>query len=82
LIAVFIFEYFIGEMKQWHHPKCLFEMFEKARATTKIIESTDEIEGFTDLTDEDKDMIKDLLKGLLLEVLHILYPRVMSLIGC
>jgi len=51
-------------MKQWHHPKCLFEMFEKARATTKIIESTDEIEGFTDLTDEDKNMIKDLLKGL------------------
>lgn len=52
-----------GEMKQWHHPKCLFETFERARATTKIIESSDEIDGFTTLNDDDKQMIKDLIAG-------------------
>ena len=51
-------------MKQWHHPKCLFEMFERARATTKIIDSSDEIEGFTELTDDDKKLIKGLIAGM------------------
>lgn len=50
-------------MKQWHHPKCLFEVFERARATTKVIDSTDELAGFTDLNDADKDMIKGLIAG-------------------
>ena len=27
-----------GDMKQYHHPICLFESFKKARATTKVIE--------------------------------------------
>ena len=27
-----------GDMKQYHHPICLFESFKIARATTKIIE--------------------------------------------
>ena len=27
-----------GEMKNYHHPACMFETFKKARATTKIIE--------------------------------------------
>ncbi|XP_067951592.1 DNA ligase 3-like [Watersipora subatra] len=48
-------------MKQWHHPKCLFEVFEKARATTKIIDTPDEIEGFSDLLTEDKEMLKALI---------------------
>lgn len=50
-----------GEMKQWYHPKCLFETFERARAATKIIESSDEVDGFTTLTDEDKELIKSLI---------------------
>jgi len=54
---------FVGEMKQWYHPKCLFETFEKARATTKIIDSSDEITGFSDLRDEDKEMVKGLITG-------------------
>lgn len=53
----------VGEMKQWHHPKCIFQMFEKARATTKIIESSDELDGFTTLSDEDKELIKGLISG-------------------
>ena len=27
-----------GEMKNYHHPTCIFQTFLKARATTKIIE--------------------------------------------
>ena len=38
-------------------------MFERARATTKIIDSPDELEGFTDLNDADKDLIKGLIAG-------------------
>lgn len=54
----------LGEMKQWYHPKCLFETFERARATTKIIDSTDEIDGFTDLNHEDKDLLKSLISDI------------------
>lgn len=46
-----------GEMKQYHHVDCLFESFKRARATTKVIESADDIHGFGELQDEDKDLI-------------------------
>ena len=49
-------------MKNYHHPKCIFETFKKARATTKKIEEPGDIEGFEDIQDEDKDMIKKLIK--------------------
>ena len=52
-----------GEMKQYHHPRCIFETFIKARSTTKIIEEADNIEGFTDLQQDDKDMLNQLIKG-------------------
>uniref|UniRef100_A0A158PA23 DNA ligase n=1 Tax=Angiostrongylus cantonensis TaxID=6313 RepID=A0A158PA23_ANGCA len=45
------------DMKQYYHPHCLFEMFFKARASTKVVENTDDIEGFGDLRDEDKEVI-------------------------
>ncbi|KAJ1366160.1 DNA ligase 3 [Parelaphostrongylus tenuis] len=45
------------DMKQYYHPHCLFEMFFKARANTKVVESSDDIEGFEDLKDEDKEVI-------------------------
>lgn len=44
-----------GDMKQWYHMNCLFETFERARATTKVIEALDDVEGFTDLTPQDKE---------------------------
>jgi DNA ligase-3 len=53
-----------GEMKQYHHPACLFETFVRARSTTKIIESPDDIEGFGDLEQPEKDLINQLIKGL------------------
>ena len=55
-----------GEMKQWFHPQCIFESFQRARATTKKIEEPDDVEGFTDLQQEDKDRILKLIKGTLL----------------
>ncbi|BFZ23274.1 hypothetical protein BsWGS_26312 [Bradybaena similaris] len=51
-----------GDMKQWFHPKCIFETFVKARATTKKIEEPEDAEGFGDLNQEDKDLIKQLIE--------------------
>lgn len=52
-----------GVMKQYHHPKCMFETFVRARSTTKIIEGPDDLEGFVELKDEDKDALKALIAG-------------------
>ncbi|KAK6630885.1 hypothetical protein RUM44_003055 [Polyplax serrata] len=46
-----------GTMKQWHHVPCIFEVFKKQRATTKKIESPDEIGGWESLDDADKEEI-------------------------
>lgn len=51
-------------MKQWFHPDCVFETFLRARATTKKIEDPDDLEGFADLEQEDKNTILKLIKGL------------------
>lgn len=52
------------DMKQYFHTNCLFEMLFKARPTTKVIDETDEIEGFEDLNAEDQDEIKKLVDEL------------------
>lgn len=54
-----------GEMKQYFHAKCLFETFAKARSTTKVIENDDDIEGFSQLQQDDQDFVNDLIKELL-----------------
>ncbi|XP_060574144.1 DNA ligase 3-like, partial [Ruditapes philippinarum] len=51
-----------GDMKQWFHPDCVFETFVRARATTKKIEDPDDLEGFSDLEQADKDAILKLIK--------------------
>lgn len=43
--------------------KCLFDTFARARATTKIIESVDEIEGFQSIEEADKKEIINLIKA-------------------
>ena len=53
-----------GEMRQWYHPQCMFETFLRARATTKKIEEPDDVEGFTDLDQEDKERLLKLMKGI------------------
>jgi DNA ligase 3 len=52
-----------GEMKQYHHPSCLFETFLRARSTTRIIMEPDDVHGFDDLVDEDQKIISDLIDG-------------------
>ncbi|ULU05123.1 hypothetical protein L3Y34_017682 [Caenorhabditis briggsae] len=52
------------DMKQYFHKECLFEMLFKARPTTKVIDETEEIEGFEDLNAEDQDEIKKLVDEL------------------
>lgn len=37
------------EMKNYFHPECLFETLTRCRATTKVIDSPDDIEGFSEL---------------------------------
>ena len=47
-----------GKMKAWHHLSCLFEVFAKQRASTKRIDDPEQdISGWDDLCDEDKDAI-------------------------
>lgn len=46
-----------GTIKQWHHIPCMFEVFKKQRATTKKIESPDEIGGWETLNETDKQEI-------------------------
>ena len=52
------------DMKQYFHAECLFETFIRARNTTKIIEDTSDIEEFSTLNDQDKDLIKKIMNGL------------------
>ena len=53
-------------MKVWYHPKCMFETLQRARATTKKIETPDDLEDFSNLNDPEKDEIKQLMKGFIL----------------
>ena len=53
-----------GDMKMYHHPACIFETFVRAKATTRIIESIDDIENNEILTDEDKKMLQGLIDGM------------------
>ena len=54
-----------GDMKQYHHPSCVFETFIRARASTKIIEDPSDVQGFDDLEDDDKQLLRNLIKGIL-----------------
>lgn len=50
-----------GEMKMYHHIPCMFEVFKKMRATTKKIEHVTDLDGFCDLEDQEKDLVRQLL---------------------
>lgn len=53
-----------GMMKQWYHVPCIFDTLSRARATTKKIDSTDDLGGFENLKDDDQAKILSLIKGL------------------
>uniref|UniRef100_A0A3Q3GWU3 DNA ligase n=1 Tax=Labrus bergylta TaxID=56723 RepID=A0A3Q3GWU3_9LABR len=57
-----------GEMKEWHHVKCIFEKLERARATTKKIEDITDLEGWEELQDEDKEIINKHVSDLMAKV--------------
>ena len=52
-----------GMMKQWYHVPCMFDALSRARATTKKIDSTDDLDGFGNLKDDDQTKIVSLIKG-------------------
>ncbi|XP_038060939.1 DNA ligase 3-like [Patiria miniata] len=53
-----------GDMKQYHHIKCMFEALLRARPTTKKIDDPEDLEGFDLMEDEDKKTIKELIQDL------------------
>jgi hypothetical protein len=53
-----------GDSKLYYHVECIFEMFKRARAATKIIHSSDDVQDFADASDAVKTTIVKLIKGL------------------
>uniref|UniRef100_A0A915B2S5 DNA ligase 3 n=1 Tax=Parascaris univalens TaxID=6257 RepID=A0A915B2S5_PARUN len=53
-----------SEMKQYFHAECLFETLTRCRATTKVIESPADIEGWSNVQEEDRSKILDLISNL------------------
>ena len=50
-----------GDMKQWYHSDCIFETFARARATTKIIEEPDDLDGWEDIQPDDRKKLLELI---------------------
>ena len=48
-------------LKNWHHVKCIFEKFSKARVTTKTIEDVEELTGWDTIKPEDRPEIMTLI---------------------
>ncbi|CAF4572164.1 unnamed protein product, partial [Didymodactylos carnosus] len=53
-----------GEMKQYFHTNCMFDTLMNARATTQVIESTTDIDGWSGLQPADKEQILEQIKRL------------------
>uniref|UniRef100_T1IZP4 DNA ligase n=1 Tax=Strigamia maritima TaxID=126957 RepID=T1IZP4_STRMM len=51
-----------GDMKQWFHVNCIFEMLKRARATTKKIEEPDDLEGWDTVKKEDQKLVLQCIK--------------------
>ncbi|KAI3389664.1 hypothetical protein SNEBB_001377 [Seison nebaliae] len=49
------------KMKSWYHVPCIFDTFTRARPTTKIIDSTEDLQGFSILDKEDRKEIIHLI---------------------
>lgn len=49
-------------MKVYHHVPCVFETFLHARATTKVIESSTDLDGWSDINPTDREMILEQIK--------------------
>ena len=51
-------------MKVYHHVPCIFDTFLHARATTKIIESSTDLDGWSNISPLDREIIMEQIKQL------------------
>jgi len=58
-----IFDSPFGDDKQthWYHPKCIWNYFSRAKGSTKKVESTDDLQGFDDLSKADQKTVEALI---------------------
>lgn len=49
-------------MKLYHHVPCMFDTFLNARATTKVIESSTDLDGWLDISPADREIILQHIK--------------------
>lgn len=47
-----------GKMRNCYHIDCLLEAFLKQRPTTKRIQSSDDLDGYDDLSEDDRKMVE------------------------
>ena len=52
-----------SDMKQYYHVDCIFDSFQRARATTKVIEDITDVNGFEHLKEVDKITIQDSIES-------------------
>jgi len=52
-----------GVMSQWYHPKCFFVAQTRLRAGTKRVESSDDLDNFSDLKDDDQELLNELIEN-------------------
>lgn len=50
-------------MMMWYHARCIFNTFLRARKTTRVLESAEDLEGFESIAPEDQAMIRRIIAG-------------------
>lgn len=48
----------------WYHARCIFNTFRRARQTTRIIESPEDLDGFGAILPEDQTMLRNIISGI------------------
>ncbi|CAJ1417565.1 unnamed protein product [Effrenium voratum] len=46
-----------------YHAQCIFNAFRRARKNTRVIESVDDLEGFSEIEAEDQEMLRRIIAG-------------------
>lgn len=47
----------------WHHARCMFNTFSRARSQTRVIQADEDIEGFGNLRVEDQALLRRIISG-------------------
>nr|XP_032818001.1 DNA ligase 3 [Petromyzon marinus]XP_032818002.1 DNA ligase 3 [Petromyzon marinus]XP_032818003.1 DNA ligase 3 [Petromyzon marinus] len=56
-----------GEMKEWHHVRCIFERLERSRPSTRRIEDLSDLEGYERLLDPERELINGCIEDLIMK---------------